>query len=208
MRSPNFKNLWIGLALSMLGALVLFIMSFFLGKNNFFLLLNTNLGITADYFFRFFSDLGDGLLWIPLLGYFFYKEGKKSLPFLISCFAISTLLTQVCKILILPAELRPTSVISIELIHIVQGVTVHTAGSFPSGHTATAFVFYLIFCLVFKSKWWIILGLVYALVVGYSRVYLAQHFPLDVAGGIIVAVASVVISVYIDKAFYKSKTLV
>lgn len=206
MQSLNYKNLRIGLILSMLCALVLFIGSYAYGKNNFFLLLNTDLGIFGDNFFRFFSYLGDGLLWIPLLVYFIYKEGKKMLPFLISCFALSTAFTQVCKYLIVPDELRPTAAIATEVIHIVKGVTVHATASFPSGHTATAFVFYLIFCLVFKNDWWLIVGLLYALIVGYSRIYLAQHFPFDVAAGMVVALVSVIFSLIIQNKIDKRKT--
>jgi membrane-associated phospholipid phosphatase len=132
-------------------------------------------------------------------------EGKKSLPFLVSCFVLTTLLTQVCKNLIVPDELRPTSAISTALIHTVQHVRVHATASFPSGHTATAFVFYLIFCLVFKNNWWLVVGLLYALVVGYSRIYLAQHFPFDVAGGIVVAVISIIISLFIQNKIDRQK---
>ena len=206
MQSLNYKNFRIGLILSMLCALVLFIGSYLLGKNNFFLLLNTDLGIFADYFFRFFSDLGNGLLWIPLLVYFIYSGRKKLLPFLISCFALTTLLTQACKYLIVPDELRPTAAITTEFIHTVKGVTVYANASFPSGHTATAFVFYFIFCLVIKNDWWLIVGLLYALMVGYSRIYLAQHFPFDVAGGIIVAIVSVIFSLIIQNKIDKRKT--
>ena len=206
MQSLNYKNFKIGLLLSMLFALALFIISYSYGKNNFFLLLNTDLGIAADCFFSFFSYLGDGLLWIPLLVYFMYKEGKKMLPLLISSFAITTAFTQVCKYLIVPDELRPTAAITNEFIHTVKGVTVHTTASFPSGHTATAFVFYLIFCLVFENKWWMIVGLLYAVTVGYSRIYLAQHFPYDVAAGIVVAIVSVIFSLIIQIGFDKRKT--
>ncbi|MBA3673497.1 MAG: phosphatase PAP2 family protein [Chitinophagaceae bacterium] len=205
MQSLNYKNFRIGMILSMLCALILFILSYTYGKNGFFLFLNTDLGFFTDNFFRFFSYLGDGLLWIPLLAYFFYKEGKKMFPFLISCFAITTLVTQICKYLIVPDELRPTAAITNEFIHIVNGVIVHATASFPSGHTATAFVFYLIFCLVFKNNWWQVVGLVYALIVGYSRIYLAQHFPFDVAGGIVVAIFSVIFSLIIQNQIDKRK---
>jgi membrane-associated phospholipid phosphatase len=206
MRSLNYKNFKIGLFLSMLCALILFIISYSYGKNYFFLLLNADLGKAADYFFSFFSYLGDGLLWIPLIVYFIYKKRKRMLPLLISSFALTTAITQACKYLIVPDELRPTSAITNEFIHTVKGVTIHTTASFPSGHTATAFVFYLIFCLVFENKFWLIAGLLYALTVGYSRIYLAQHFPFDVAAGIVVAVVSVVFSFFIQNWFDKRRS--
>ena len=206
MQSLNYKNFKIGLLLSVLCALILFAMSYAYGKNHFFLLLNTDLGKSADNFFNFFSYLGDGLLWIPLVIYFVYKEGKKMLPLLISAFAFTTAFTQACKYLIVPDELRPTAAIANEFIHTVKGVTVHATASFPSGHTATAFVFYLIFCLVFENKVWLVAGLLYALIVGYSRIYLAQHFPFDVAAGIVVAVVSVIFSLLIQNRLSKRKT--
>lgn len=206
MQSLNYKNFKIGLLLSALCSLVLFIVSYSYGKNNFFLLLNTDLGSIADHFFSFFSYLGDGLLWIPLIIYFIYKEGKKLLQLLISSFVITTAFTQACKYLVVPDELRPTTAITNAFIHTVEGVTVHTTASFPSGHTATAFVFYLIFCLVFESSWWLIIGLLYALTVGYSRIYLAQHFPFDVAAGILVAIVSVILSLFVQNKFDKKKS--
>ncbi|MDQ6757618.1 MAG: phosphatase PAP2 family protein [Bacteroidota bacterium] len=206
MLSLNYKNFKIGVLLSVLCAFILFLLSYTYGKNNFFLLLNTDLGLFADHFFNVFSCLGDGLLWIPLLVYFIYSDRKKLLPFLISSFVLITAFTQVCKYVIVPDELRPTTAIAHSIIHTVAGVTVHTTASFPSGHTATAFTFYLIFCLITKNNWWIVLGLIYALLVGYSRIYLAQHFPFDVAGGITVAVISVIISLLLQKLFEKRNT--
>ena len=206
MQNLNYKNFRIALFLSIICSLAIFIFSYSFGKSNSFLLLNADLGIAADNFFNFFSNLGDGLLWIPLIVYFIYKEGKKMLPFLVSCFALSTAFTQACKYLIVPDELRPTAAITTGFIHTVKGVTVHLTASFPSGHTATAFVFYLIFSLVFENKWWIFVGLLYGLTVGYSRIYLAQHFPFDVAGGILVAIVSVIFSLLIQNKINKRKT--
>jgi membrane-associated phospholipid phosphatase len=46
-------------------------------------------------------------------------------------------------------------------------------------------------CLMTRKKWWLVVGFLTACLVGYSRIYLAQHFPLDVGAGIICAIVSV-----------------
>jgi undecaprenyl-diphosphatase len=55
---------------------------------------------------------------------------------------------------------------------------------FPSLHTAAAFAFAfsMLFCLPWRAPAYVALGL--ALVVGWSRVYLGLHFPLDVIAAI------------------------
>lgn len=47
------------------------------------------------------------------------------------------------------------------------------------------------------------MGAIYAIACGYSRIYLAQHFPLDVAGGIMVAIITVLTSIYINNKIKK-----
>jgi membrane-associated phospholipid phosphatase len=192
---------------SLVIALVLFLISFITGKEQFFLLLNANGGSIADYFFMIFTYGGDGLLWIPvLLITLFVLKRKDVFPLLISTFTLSTILTQLVKNIIMPGAPRPAKVITDSLlIHLVKGVEVYKTSSFPSGHTATAFCFYLLFCLLINKRWWFFAGLIYALLVGYSRVYLAQHFPLDVAAGIIVAIISTAAALRIQEYWWKRK---
>lgn len=203
MHSYSYKNFIIGATITAAVGLYFIITSFIIGKTDFFLLLNIDLGSTADYFFRFWTNMGDGILWVAV-ALLFVKYRKKKLPLLIATISLSTLITQVIKNFVFPEILRPTAAIAdIQLIHTVTGVELLTANSFPSGHTASAFSIYLLGCLLIKSSWVIPVGFVYAILVGYSRVYLAQHFPIDVGAGMITAVITLLISILIQKQWEK-----
>jgi len=207
MHSLNKKKFIAAITVSLLLAVILLALSYTTGKQEFFLELNTDLGIFADNFFTVYTYAGDGLMWIPvLLVTIFILKRKDCIPLLVSAFILSTLFIQGIKNFVLPAEPRPIkAILETSLIHTVQGVEVHTIGSFPSGHTATAFSIYLLFCLLINKRWWLIAGFIYAGMVGYSRIYLAQHFPTDIAGGIITAVISVWLSLKIQEYWWRKK---
>lgn len=193
--------------ITLISAIVLLYFSYSFGKHSFFLLLNNNFGTIADYFFKYYTHLGDGTIWALLL-LLFIKYKKKYLTFLISAFVTCTLVVQVCKYIILPYEPRPfTAIQPVSLIHTVSGVEPYTISTFPSGHTAAAFCFFFIACLFIKNKWVIPIGFFYAILVGYSRVYLAQHFPLDVAAGMITAIIAIGTSIAIQNIIAKKKNL-
>lgn len=164
------------------------------GKIPVFLLLNHDFGSIADNFLLICTYLAEGWAWIPYLiivGWFF----KKDKGIIIYCFAISTLLTQIPKQIFFPTITRPiASGIDPNQIHTVKGVVMHQLNSFPSGHTATAFTIFLLTVYLFKNNKLVLIGLFYAMLCGYSRIYLGQHFPMDVGGGIIVAIITVEIS--------------
>lgn len=194
-----------GLLYSFLLASFLFLATWYFGKSELFLVLNGNMGIIADYLFVFFTALGDGSLWaVLLLLTLFILKRKDAWPLLVSSFILSTAFTQICKYWIIPREPRPwTAITDHSLFHHVSFVEPLLISSFPSGHTATAFSIYLVLCLLIKKRWWIMTGFLYAVLVGYSRVYLAQHFPFDVAAGIIVAILSVSASLPLQKLWMK-----
>jgi len=62
--------------------------------------------------------------------------------------------------------------------------------SFPSGHTADAFAFFTAVSLMHR-KWFVVVPcLVWALLVGYSRMSLGVHFPSDVLAGALIGTTS------------------
>ena len=189
--------------LSLSLALSLFTMSLVWGKNEAFLYLNTNLGLVADKVFEYSSYLAEGWIWIP---YFIVLVGlyKKDKAFILMNFLISTLFTQFAKNFIFTTAMRPmASGLDATQIHTVPGVEIHTFNSFPSGHTATAFTLFILTTYLFPNKYALSIGIVYAIVCAYSRIYLAQHFPLDLAGGIFVALLTLPISIFIREKLNK-----
>ena len=72
--------------------------------------------------------------------------------------------------------------------HFVDGVTLHNYNSFPSGHTASAFALAVILAIYLKNKRVGLLLLFLAAMVGYSRIYLSQHFMEDVFIGSLIGV--------------------
>jgi undecaprenyl-diphosphatase len=68
-----------------------------------------------------------------------------------------------------------------------------SGSSYPSGHTTTAAVAAIALIIIATAGWRyaaIVLGVLYAVAVAVSRVYLADHYPLDVLGGMLCALAA------------------
>jgi membrane-associated phospholipid phosphatase len=202
MQQLNIQNFKSGILLSILMSAFLFIVNAMIGKADFFLLLNDNLGKAADGIFVFFTFLGDGLWWIIILLLFIFFR-RRFLPLLLFSFVFSEIFIEMFKSVLIPNEPRPIKAIAdTSLIHTVSGVEMHAVGSFPSGHTTQGFVFFLLACLMIDRKWIVTVGFFYAVLIGYSRIYLAQHFPRDVAGGMLFASISVLLSVCIYQQWF------
>lgn len=257
----NYRGFKAAVTISLLLAIVIIFFSFYLGKHELFFLINGDLGKFGDFYFNYYTFIGDAALWIIWFAIILFLGRKQLLPLIISAFIFQTLFTQVCKQFILPKELRPTESIknfylgiglddelqSINAVpvkskqdvynqlrryrrgdeltivhvkngieqtnkvvltqdvnlHLVPGVTVHSISSFPSGHSATAFTFALLLSLLSRRKLVLMIALPAATCVGYSRVYLGQHFPLDVGGGIIVAAFSVSLAIWVHQWWMK-----
>jgi membrane-associated phospholipid phosphatase len=146
----------------------------------------------TDPFFQYFTHAGDGLFAIAVtIALLLMRQFAFAFVGFFG-YAVSGILAQVLKRLV--SEWRPAPFFQQRgvNIHAVDGVDLlQSATSFPSGHTATAFA--LATALVLMSRWWQSrwwLALLLACIVGYSRVYLGQHFLQDALMGSVLGVAA------------------
>ncbi|MBD0400070.1 phosphatase PAP2 family protein [Flammeovirga sp. EKP202] len=170
-------------------------------------LLNDNHTITLDYFFKYITNLGDGLFLIPLLGLVWLVK-KEYWPVLVMSAALHGILVAVLKRVVFTGEalsLRPAGQFGAESFHQVLDVQFHYSNSFPSGHTTTGFVIGAMIILLFPNWKGITAGMMYGIIVGVSRMYLVQHFFLDVAVGSILGTLTVYVSLYVCERYYLLK---
>ena len=90
-------------------------------------------------------------------------------------------------------------------IWLVMGQHMESDKSFPSGHTTAAFASMVpLFILCRKNVSW--LALVFAVLMGISRIYLGVHYASDVIGGIIVGslagIIGTIIAVKLPGVYY------
>ena len=167
-----------------------------------FLWLNFDGGAALD---AIMSAISGAVMWIPLYLFIAWiilrKYGWKSLIAFVVCLAlamgISDMLCGIFKHTGLlknlwadfPARHRPMFDVAVrDLAHVVS----YRHGPFGtvSAHAATTAALGLLSALVIRQKWygWAIAFIV--LLISYSRIYLACHFPQDIALGLTVGAIS------------------
>lgn len=173
------------------------------GKVGAFLFFNPFHGSVSDTFFKAVTFLGDG--WFSIIvgvALIIFKEKDRGAQVLLG-YAVSGILAQLIKKLVQAP--RPMAIIpETTYTHFIPGYTLNAWNSFPSGHTASAFCFTAILAWTSWSntfKFWLA---IIALLVGYSRVYLGQHFPDDVISGALLGLFTAYAVSVFQPRFYKT----
>jgi membrane-associated phospholipid phosphatase len=139
-----------------------------------------------DYFFFFMTYFGDGLFSVLfLVGILLFVNMRKAFVVTVT-FLVVVLVIQALKFAFV--EPRPSIYFQeTQGVYYIPWLEIHKFNSFPSGHTAQAFCFALCICF-YAQKRYAVLVFTLAALTGLSRMYLLQHFPIDVLVGSFVAV--------------------
>jgi membrane-associated phospholipid phosphatase len=178
----------------------LFLLIIFNEKAELHLLLNSFHAGFLDIFFKYYTEFGGWMPFVLIACLLFYKY-RVSMMLLIAQIATG-LIVQIAKRMWnapRPKMFFQEHFPDIDLPQ-VAGVHLHSTKSFPSGHTASAFALFIGLAFFTKKPALQFMCFVLALLVGYSRIYLSQHFPIDVFVGSIIGVfTTFLLFVYLDK---------
>ncbi len=145
-----------------------------------------------DTFFKYTTYLGDGLL-LGIVALIVLFRNYYSFFVLIIAIALQTAFVHLFKQWLAAGEPRPKTFFADRIgeLNFVEGVNVSAYNSFPSGHTASAFVLATFLILITPNKALKVVILIVAILVGISRVYLLQHFLIDIYIGSVFGMLSV-----------------
>ncbi len=155
-----------------------------------------------DRIFSLISYLGLGTVHIVFLLFIFWcMDKKKGFTVCMTLLSVNSLNNIVKAIVRAP---RPWHVL--EELGGQRDVNA-TGYSFPSGHTAGATATFGSLAYVFKKRWLSILCACIIALVGFSRLYLCVHWPIDVAGGLLVGFLGVFVLSDIFMKLFDDKEL-
>ena len=159
-------------------------------KNSLHLLINRYNLPLADFSFKYLTFLGDGFTPFVIAFIFLFFSFRKTIE-VATAGSLAGLIGQFLKRIVFPGIKRPYAIFKdLPDFHLVQGVDMHSSFSFPSGHAATIFAACFILAGFTSNKPLKFILFLVALLVGFSRVYLSQHFLIDMYAGSFIGILS------------------
>ena len=163
--------------------LVAAVLLFSMNKGELLLWVNGQHTPVWDQFFYLTNYLGEGIFYVVVLILFLIVRLRYGIALLMALAQVAAWV-YFCKGVLFPHIVRPKLFFEgIAQLHFVEGVRIHEHFSFPSGHTTTAFALFCLLALMIERKEISLLFVVFAVLGGLSRIYLAQHFLMDVFAG-------------------------
>lgn len=162
----------------------------------------------GDFFFKYYTQLAEWPLYIIGLLPLFFHRHLWTLLYALSEVMGGTIIQALKYIYESPRPAAFFEKFPDLVLPIVEGVKLHHSNSFPSGHSSSFFIF-CTFCTLLisihyykegrikpHSAWYrtlilmcVFLFFTLAVLGGYSRIYLSQHFFIDVFVGSLIGVS-------------------
>lgn len=160
-----------------------------------------------DTLFVALTRLGDGVVFLPVGIFFLFRKITFSI-FLGLCGLFNLVFVAIFKKLLFPGTPRPIEFLKGLDFYQVPGIDIHHWNSFPSGHTTTAFSLAFALAIIY-SKYPKIqqLMLILAVGIGLSRVYLMQHFFIDIWAGAALGLVATQSAKEITLRYFSNKKL-
>lgn len=165
---------------------------------------NSHYSNWADAIAQYVTDFGDGWTTITLAVILLLFSYRKAFELAGSYLVSSVIAAQSLKYTLNSPRPKLYFHDKLNLIHFVKGIDQLSTHSFPSGHTITAFSTAILITYWCKNKLWGLPLFFIAACVGYSRMYLSQHFFEDVTAG---SAIGVILTVFWIKWSESSKFL-
>jgi undecaprenyl-diphosphatase len=151
-----------------------------------FLFLNS---LNSPFWDQVMHAISGKIIWVPLylaILIFLGVTYKRKFLIILLFIILAVILTDQISVQLfknLVQRLRPCHDPALEgLVHLFKGECGGQFG-FVSSHAANSFNVALISLLFIRKKWFTISIILWAIVVGYSRIYLGVHYPGDVICG-------------------------
>lgn len=167
---------------------ILLVMQLFVSQIDITIFVNGINNLWLDKLCLYGTLLGDGFFVIIACLILFFYNSRMAIVVLTS-YLISSGITQGLKHLVFSDLHRPLwhlEKLNPNIYHIVSGAEITYNQSFPSGHTTTAFAFYICLALFVKNIRFKMLLTLTAFFIGFTRIYLLQHFLIDTCVGAII----------------------
>lgn len=186
MRSIVQSSFFIGyLLLFLLGMVTLLLVDYGQAVTT----INAQRTYILDVVMPWVTHIGDGYFFAGVVLFFLFYKWRFGL-FLGLAGVLQAAVSAFLKRIVFGKVPRPTKYFEERgvALDLVPNVDFARVFSFPSGHTMTVFMLTALLCFTVVPKRWHFLLLFVAVLGGFSRIYLLQHFLKDVVAGSMVGV--------------------
>ena len=159
-----------------------------------------------DFFFTYWTHVGDGLVFGVVFIGLVIRRWRVGVVFALTGL-VELIVSSTLKRIVFSDVPRPKKYFEAQdVLKFIDGVDVYVSHSFPSGHTMTAFTVCTFLTLMMGRRYqkWSFMLLMAAVLVAVSRMYLLQHFLIDVTVGSALGILIAVSMVMLFKRFMES----